>query len=172
MASITCHARARHDDAEYGGTSPASSPPTSAGRSPSKLAASWPRTSSKPSTPSRAAPSIHVLPDLSPLARRTAALINGAGPYHRHSSPVVAACAGGGGTYYVDFTTETPWVAVRLGVLLLALPWARALVRARRGRGRIERRAAGGRARSSGPWGLRGVAGRSRWRRRGSCTVH
>ncbi|KAI1502178.1 hypothetical protein F5X99DRAFT_427542 [Biscogniauxia marginata] len=84
-----------------------------AGRSPSKLealAADLRRTN-----PDRPAPRISVLPDLSPaslepLARSTRVLINGVGPYHRYSTPVVAACAGSG-THYADFTTETRWVA-------------------------------------------------------------
>ncbi|KAF2808062.1 uncharacterized protein BDZ99DRAFT_572931 [Mytilinidion resinicola] len=43
------------------------------------------------------------------FARRTRVLINGVGPYHRYSTPVVEACAENG-TNYVDFSTETPWI--------------------------------------------------------------
>ncbi|KAF2108617.1 Saccharopine dehydrogenase-domain-containing protein [Lophiotrema nucula] len=44
------------------------------------------------------------------LVRRTRVVINGVGPYHRYSEVVVEACASAG-THYVDFSTETPWIA-------------------------------------------------------------
>ncbi|KAK2760403.1 hypothetical protein FQN54_002473 [Arachnomyces sp. PD_36] len=47
--------------------------------------------------------------DLELLVKQTRLVINGVGPYHRHSTPVVEACARFG-THYVDFTTETLWV--------------------------------------------------------------
>ncbi|KAI5918105.1 hypothetical protein F4810DRAFT_704436 [Camillea tinctor] len=83
-----------------------------AGRSPSKLEAL--AAALQHTNPSRNAPRIFTLADLSPsalapLIRQTKVLINGVGPYHLHSSPVVAACAAAG-THYLDFATETPWV--------------------------------------------------------------
>ncbi|KAI0004443.1 hypothetical protein F4779DRAFT_73354 [Xylariaceae sp. FL0662B] len=87
---------------------------TIAGRSRSKLEALARRLRSL--DPDRPAPRISTLPpsldlaSLEPLVRRAAVVINGIGPYHRLSSPVVEACARAG-THYVDFTTETPWVA-------------------------------------------------------------
>ncbi|ORY62676.1 uncharacterized protein BCR38DRAFT_345954 [Pseudomassariella vexata] len=64
--------------------------------------------------PDRLAPVIHTIPELTaeqlnPLAQQTKILINGIGPYHAYSTPVVAACASSG-THYVDFSTETPWI--------------------------------------------------------------
>lgn len=47
--------------------------------------------------------------DLDPLILKTKAIINGIGPYHRHSSPIVESWARNG-THYVDFSTETPWI--------------------------------------------------------------
>ncbi|PBP20567.1 NAD-dependent epimerase/dehydratase [Diplocarpon rosae] len=47
--------------------------------------------------------------DLNILALKTRVLINTIGPYHRHSTPVVKACACHG-THYVDCTTETLWI--------------------------------------------------------------
>lgn len=47
--------------------------------------------------------------DLDNLARKTTILINCVGPYHKYSTPVVAACASNG-THYLDVTGETPWV--------------------------------------------------------------
>ncbi|KAJ5962855.1 hypothetical protein N7501_007796 [Penicillium viridicatum] len=46
---------------------------------------------------------------LNPLIQRTRVVINGIGPFHRFSTPIVAACATLG-THYVDFTTEIPWI--------------------------------------------------------------
>ncbi|KAI1842031.1 hypothetical protein JX266_011786 [Neoarthrinium moseri] len=47
---------------------------------------------------------------LSLLVQRSKVIINGIGPYHRFSTPVVEACARHG-THYVDFSTETLWIA-------------------------------------------------------------
>ncbi|KAM5363693.1 hypothetical protein ACJZ2D_011891 [Fusarium nematophilum] len=47
---------------------------------------------------------------LDPIVCDTHVLINGIGPYHRHGTPVVKACARNG-THYVDFSTETAWIA-------------------------------------------------------------
>ncbi|KAF2796929.1 hypothetical protein K505DRAFT_270528 [Melanomma pulvis-pyrius CBS 109.77] len=44
------------------------------------------------------------------LVRRTSVMINSIGPYHRYSEPIVKACADEG-VHYVDFSTETPWIA-------------------------------------------------------------
>ncbi|KAF2734753.1 hypothetical protein EJ04DRAFT_576721 [Polyplosphaeria fusca] len=44
------------------------------------------------------------------LVKQAHVVINGVGPYHRYSEPVVEACAAEG-THYVDFSTETPWIA-------------------------------------------------------------
>ncbi|KAE9970872.1 hypothetical protein BLS_003834 [Venturia inaequalis] len=45
---------------------------------------------------------------LDALVARAHVVINGVGPYHRYSTPVLVACANAG-THYVDFSTETPW---------------------------------------------------------------
>lgn len=63
----------------------------------------------------RLAPVIHVVSELNsetlrPLVRKSRVVINGTGPYHQYSTPVVEACAKNG-THYVDFTTETLWIA-------------------------------------------------------------
>ena len=47
--------------------------------------------------------------ELNVLAKQTTVLLNCVGPYHIHSTPVVAACAENG-THYFDVTGETPWV--------------------------------------------------------------
>ncbi|KAI9738272.1 MAG: hypothetical protein M1834_008770 [Cirrosporium novae-zelandiae] len=64
--------------------------------------------------PDRRQPGIEVIQltkeELEGLVRKTRVLINGIGPYHLHSSPVVEACANNG-THYLDFTTETMWVS-------------------------------------------------------------
>jgi short subunit dehydrogenase-like uncharacterized protein len=39
--------------------------------------------------------------DLEPLIRQTRLVINGVGPFHRYSTPIVASCAELG-THYVD----------------------------------------------------------------------
>ncbi|KAF2268875.1 hypothetical protein CC78DRAFT_608141 [Lojkania enalia] len=44
------------------------------------------------------------------LARQTKVLVNGVGPYHRYSEPILRTCAQEG-THYVDFSTETPRIA-------------------------------------------------------------
>ncbi|KAF2495603.1 hypothetical protein BU16DRAFT_572844 [Lophium mytilinum] len=63
--------------------------------------------------PDRVSPAIEVVrlekKALVGLTQRTRVLINGVGPYHRYSTPVVEACAENG-THYVDFSTETPWI--------------------------------------------------------------
>ncbi|KAJ3539653.1 hypothetical protein NM208_g5397 [Fusarium decemcellulare] len=84
-----------------------------AGRSVDKLEAL--RQSLKAINPDRLEPSIHVIPQLDakgldPLIRDTNILINGIGPYHRYATPVVESCARNG-THYVDFSTETAWIA-------------------------------------------------------------
>jgi len=65
--------------------------------------------------PDRKAPEIAIVPSMDDpglidLVRNTRVLINGVGPYHRYSTPVVEACAKNG-THYVDFSTETLWIA-------------------------------------------------------------
>ncbi|KAM5348808.1 hypothetical protein ACJ41O_008631 [Fusarium nematophilum] len=65
--------------------------------------------------PDRVEPSIYIVPQLDaagldPIVCDTHVLINGIGPYHRHGTPVVKACARNG-THYVDFSTETAWIA-------------------------------------------------------------
>ncbi|KAH7407494.1 hypothetical protein BKA64DRAFT_705903 [Cadophora sp. MPI-SDFR-AT-0126] len=52
--------------------------------------------------------------DLDRLTLNTCVLINVIGPYHRLSSPVLAACARNG-TCYVDCTTETLWIQDMIG---------------------------------------------------------
>ncbi|KFY13564.1 hypothetical protein V491_06357 [Pseudogymnoascus sp. VKM F-3775] len=46
---------------------------------------------------------------LNEMAGRSTLVINGIGPYHLYSTPVVEACATMG-THYVGFSLETPWV--------------------------------------------------------------
>ncbi|OBT64338.1 hypothetical protein VE03_06742 [Pseudogymnoascus sp. 23342-1-I1] len=46
---------------------------------------------------------------LNEMAGRSTLVINGIGPYHLYSTPVVEACAMMG-THYVGFSLETPWV--------------------------------------------------------------
>ncbi|KAF2001379.1 hypothetical protein P154DRAFT_596522 [Amniculicola lignicola CBS 123094] len=48
--------------------------------------------------------------DLHALVKRTKVVMNVVGPYNRYSEPVLEACASEG-THYVDFSTETPWIA-------------------------------------------------------------
>ena len=48
--------------------------------------------------------------ELDTLAKKTKLIINGVGPYHKYSTPIVEACANNG-THYVDVTGETPWYA-------------------------------------------------------------
>ncbi|KAE9373306.1 Saccharopine dehydrogenase [Stipitochalara longipes BDJ] len=53
---------------------------------------------------------VHLEPrELDALARKTRLIINGIGPYHLYSSPVIEACARTG-THCVGFSLETPWV--------------------------------------------------------------
>ncbi|OBT51291.1 hypothetical protein VE04_06682 [Pseudogymnoascus sp. 24MN13] len=63
--------------------------------------------------PDRIQPGIIVVtmeqPSLNEMAARSALVINGIGPYHLYSTPVVEACATMG-THYVGFSLETPWV--------------------------------------------------------------
>ncbi|CAI7601974.1 unnamed protein product [Penicillium glandicola] len=63
--------------------------------------------------PDRVAPDIEITElnpsSLNPLIQRSRLVINGIGPFHRFSTPIVAACATLG-THYVDFTTEIPWI--------------------------------------------------------------
>ncbi|KAJ5173636.1 Saccharopine dehydrogenase / Homospermidine synthase [Penicillium coprophilum] len=63
--------------------------------------------------PDRMSPDIEVTElqpsSLKPLVEQTRVVINGIGPFHRFSTPIVAACATLG-THYVDFTTEVPWI--------------------------------------------------------------
>ncbi|OAL70449.1 saccharopine dehydrogenase [Trichophyton violaceum] len=47
--------------------------------------------------------------ELKDLACKTKVIINCVGPYRKHSTPVVKACAENG-THYVDVTGEAPWV--------------------------------------------------------------
>ncbi|KAM5444207.1 hypothetical protein MferCBS31731_000724 [Microsporum ferrugineum] len=47
--------------------------------------------------------------ELKTLACKTKVVINCVGPYRKHSTPVVKACAENG-THYVDVTGEAPWV--------------------------------------------------------------
>ncbi|KAF5622215.1 Saccharopine dehydrogenase Homospermidine synthase [Fusarium sp. NRRL 52700] len=84
-----------------------------AGRSASKLEAL--RQDLRALNPDRLEPAIYIVPQLNaeglePIVRRTKVLINGIGPYHRYGTPVVDACARNG-THYVDFSTETIWIA-------------------------------------------------------------
>ncbi|KAJ4062533.1 hypothetical protein NW761_012503 [Fusarium oxysporum] len=63
----------------------------------------------------RLEPDTYVIPQLDgegldPLVKNTKVLINGIGPYHRHGTPVVEACTRNG-THYLDFSTETAWIA-------------------------------------------------------------
>jgi short subunit dehydrogenase-like uncharacterized protein len=65
--------------------------------------------------PDRLEPATYVISQLdaeglNPLVKNTKVLINGIGPYHRYCTPVVEACARNG-THYVDFSTETAWIA-------------------------------------------------------------
>ncbi|KAJ5505035.1 Saccharopine dehydrogenase / Homospermidine synthase [Penicillium fimorum] len=63
--------------------------------------------------PNRVSPDIEIIElspsSLNPLVQRTRVVINGIGPFHRFSTPIVAACATVG-THYVDFTMEIPWI--------------------------------------------------------------
>ncbi|KFY18420.1 hypothetical protein V493_08637 [Pseudogymnoascus sp. VKM F-4281 (FW-2241)] len=47
--------------------------------------------------------------NLNEMAGRSSLIINGIGPYHLYSTPVVEACAMMG-THYIGFSLETPWV--------------------------------------------------------------
>ncbi|RSL61037.1 hypothetical protein CEP54_006461 [Fusarium duplospermum] len=63
----------------------------------------------------RLEPTIHIVPRLDSdrldsLICNTKVLINGIGPYHRYGTPVVESRARNG-THYVDFSTETAWIA-------------------------------------------------------------
>ncbi|KFY89419.1 hypothetical protein V500_05705 [Pseudogymnoascus sp. VKM F-4518 (FW-2643)] len=49
--------------------------------------------------------------NLNEMAGRSSLVINGIGPYHLYSTPVVEACATMG-THYVGFSLETPWVMI------------------------------------------------------------
>ncbi|ORY11786.1 Saccharopine dehydrogenase-domain-containing protein [Clohesyomyces aquaticus] len=64
--------------------------------------------------PNRSPPTIIITgiekQELQSLVKRTRVVINGIGPYQKYSEPVLAACATQG-THYVDFCTETPWIA-------------------------------------------------------------
>ncbi|WAO91906.1 Sacchrp-dh-NADP domain-containing protein [Fusarium falciforme] len=84
-----------------------------AGRSADKLERL--RQSLRAINPDRLEPAIHTIPrldakSLDPLVVNTKVLINGIGPYHRYGTPVVESCARNG-THYVDFSTETAWIA-------------------------------------------------------------
>ncbi|KAF4337942.1 Saccharopine dehydrogenase Homospermidine synthase [Fusarium beomiforme] len=84
-----------------------------AGRSAAKLEAL--RQDLRAINPDRLQPEIYVIPQLDaqgldPIIDKTKVLINGIGPYHRYGTPVVEACARNG-THYVDFSTETAWIA-------------------------------------------------------------
>ncbi|KAF4438730.1 Saccharopine dehydrogenase Homospermidine synthase [Fusarium acutatum] len=84
-----------------------------AGRSASKLESL--RQDLRAISPDRLEPGTYVIPQLDAeglnlLVKRTKVLINGIGPYHHYGTPVVDACARNG-THYVDFSTETAWVA-------------------------------------------------------------
>ncbi|KAF5598386.1 Saccharopine dehydrogenase Homospermidine synthase [Fusarium pseudocircinatum] len=84
-----------------------------AGRSASKLEALC--QDLRAINPNRLEPAIYVIPlldaeGLEPIVKTTKVLINGIGPYHRFGTPVVNACARNG-THYVDFSTETAWIA-------------------------------------------------------------
>ncbi|KAI8716550.1 Sacchrp-dh-NADP domain-containing protein [Fusarium sp. LHS14.1] len=84
-----------------------------AGRSADKLERL--RQSLRAINPDRLEPAIHIIPrldaeSLDPLVGNTKVLINGIGPYHRYGTPVVESCARNG-THYVDFSTETAWIA-------------------------------------------------------------
>ncbi|KGO49062.1 Saccharopine dehydrogenase / Homospermidine synthase [Penicillium expansum] len=63
--------------------------------------------------PDRVPPDIEIIElnasSLEPLIQRTMVVINGIGPFHRFSTPIVAACVTLG-THYIDFTTEIPWI--------------------------------------------------------------
>ncbi|KAL9573950.1 hypothetical protein ACKAV7_001894 [Fusarium commune] len=84
-----------------------------AGRSAAKLEAL--RKELRAIHPDRLEPEIYVIPQLDgegldPLVKNTKVLISGIGPYHRHGTPIIEACARNG-THYVDFSTETAWIA-------------------------------------------------------------
>ncbi|SCO78589.1 uncharacterized protein FRV6_02802 [Fusarium oxysporum] len=84
-----------------------------AGRSAAKLEAL--RQDLRAINPDRLEPDIYVIPQLDgegldPLVKNTKVLTTGIGPYHRHGTPVVEACARDG-THYLDFSTETAWIA-------------------------------------------------------------
>ncbi|OBS23094.1 hypothetical protein FPOA_03653 [Fusarium poae] len=84
-----------------------------AGRSSTKLEAL--RQSLRIINPDRLEPAVHIISQLDeqnlvPLVEKSHVIINGIGPYHRHATPVVAACAMNG-THYVDFSTETLWIS-------------------------------------------------------------
>ncbi|KFY97639.1 hypothetical protein V498_01966 [Pseudogymnoascus sp. VKM F-4517 (FW-2822)] len=82
-----------------------------AGRSRGKLEALAEKL--KAINPDRIQPGIVVVtmeqPSLNGMAGRSTLVINGIGPYHLYSTPVVEACATMG-THYVGFSLETPWV--------------------------------------------------------------
>ncbi|KAL4780577.1 hypothetical protein BJX76DRAFT_364177 [Aspergillus varians] len=64
--------------------------------------------------PDRAQPELEIVADLNlesiePLVGRTKVVVNGVGPFHKFSTPIVEACANLG-THYLDFTTETLWI--------------------------------------------------------------
>ncbi|KAF1812626.1 hypothetical protein P152DRAFT_458447 [Eremomyces bilateralis CBS 781.70] len=63
--------------------------------------------------PTRTAPAVEVVDqnvkELTALARKTKLIISTVGPFHRHGTPVVEACATTG-THYIDSTGEAPWV--------------------------------------------------------------
>ncbi|PLB50814.1 hypothetical protein P170DRAFT_355574 [Aspergillus steynii IBT 23096] len=64
-------------------------------------------------SPDRLQPAIETVEinttSLEPLVKSAKVIINGIGPYHKLSTPVVDVCARVG-THYVDFTTETLWI--------------------------------------------------------------
>ncbi|PYH75563.1 hypothetical protein BO82DRAFT_379484 [Aspergillus uvarum CBS 121591] len=64
--------------------------------------------------PDRVQPEIELVEltkdSLEPVVRKAEVVVNGVGPFHRFSTPIVEACARGG-THYLDFSTETLWIA-------------------------------------------------------------
>ncbi|RAH43798.1 uncharacterized protein BO95DRAFT_500976 [Aspergillus brunneoviolaceus CBS 621.78] len=64
--------------------------------------------------PDRVQPEIEIVEltkeSLESVTRKAKVAVNGVGPFHRFSTPIVEACARVG-THYLDFSTETLWIA-------------------------------------------------------------
>ncbi|RAH79930.1 hypothetical protein BO86DRAFT_435282 [Aspergillus japonicus CBS 114.51] len=64
--------------------------------------------------PDRVQPGIELVEltkeSLESVVRKAEVVVNGVGPFHRFSTPIVEACSREG-THYLDFSTETLWIA-------------------------------------------------------------